>query len=79
MTLLREMIDQISRDLAHLLRQQCSPVHFSDAQCAMHRVQVLIALAEQSEILLLLAKRFERGTSIVELTRELASDDVQSL
>ena len=45
----------------------------------MHRVQVLIALAQQRQILLLLAEGFECGTSIVELTRELASDDVQSL
>ena len=61
MALLGEVVDQVARDLAHFLGEQRGAVDFGDAQRAVHRVQVLVALAQQRDVVLLLAERFERA------------------
>ncbi len=57
--LLGEVVDQITRDLAHFLGQQRGAVDFGDAQRAVHRVQVLVALSQQRNVVLLLAECLE--------------------
>ena len=79
MALLGEVVEQVARDLPHFLGEQRGAVDFGDAQHALHRVQVLAALAQQREVVLLLAERFERRARLVELAGELARDDMQCL
>jgi|GEM_PF-6191393 len=79
MTALGEVIDQIGRDLTHFFREQGRTVNLGNAQCAVHGVKVLLALAQQRDVVLLLAERLERRARVVQLARELAGDDVQSL
>ena len=79
MTFLVEVRDQVVRDLAHFFGEQCRAIHFGDAQCAVHRVQVFIALTQQREVVLLLAERFQRSACFVQFAGELARNDVQSL
>jgi hypothetical protein len=76
---LAEVIDQVARNLAHLLREQRGAVDLGDAQRAMDRAQVLAALAQQRDVVLLLAECFESSPCVVELAIELARDDVQCL
>jgi hypothetical protein len=79
MPLLLEVVDEIARDLLHLFGKQGRAIHFGDTQRTMHAVQALAALAQQIEILLLLTECLERRTRLIELRRELARDDMQSL
>ncbi len=76
---LGEVVDQITRDLAHFLGQQRGAVDFRDAQRAVHGAQVLVALSQQRNVVLLLAECLESSACVVELAIELARDDMQCL
>ena len=78
-TPLGEVVDQVAADLAHLLGKERRAVDLGDAQRTVHRAQVLAALAEQGDVVLLLAECFESGARVIELAIELARDDMQCL
>ncbi len=77
--LLGEVVDEILQCLPHFFGKQGGAVDFGDAQCTVHGVQVLAAAAQQCNVVLLIAEKFERCPCLVELGIELARDDMQCL
>jgi hypothetical protein len=65
--------------MAHFFGEQRGAVDFGDAQRTVHGAQVLAALSQQRDVVLLLPKCFESSARVVELTIELARDDMQCL
>jgi hypothetical protein len=78
-TALGEVVDEVARDLSHFLSEQRGAVDLRDAQRAVHRAQMLAALSQQRDVVLLLPECFESSARVVELAIELARDDMECL
>ena len=79
MTFLGEVVDQVTGDLSHLLREERRTVNLGNAQRSVDGVEMLLALTQESQIVLLLAECLESCARFVELACELTRDDMQGL